>query len=283
MTLIWNNNHQKGPDSCAGQTTCSERQSSAKTRHSTSGPARFMWLQAALLILLFALPTQAQRSVRVIGCCLSGSAVSLTDIGIPLVGNFNTRWEAALLEDSEILNSLFGVHPHLFYIRERNGMNAFTDPHAYPELLAKEGTTPEECPDGTIFIGVSLIKAEYDETHGSLQSLPAVLAHEYGHVMQNHYRCPFQGKWRELHADFMAGYFIGHRERYRSQSVAEAMTTIYNKGDYNFNEPGHHGTPAQRREAFLAGYLLNKLSQVPSGVVAYKTGMNFLRSKGATP
>jgi hypothetical protein len=166
-------------------------------------------------------------------------------------------------------------------LRERIGENAFSTPSLFPNLLAAEGSNADQCPDGTIFIGVNLIEAEKRSTNGSLFSLPAVLAHEFAHTLQEHNRFPLYGKWRELHADFMAGYFIGHRERLAPQNVSQAAQGIFDKGDYEFNSPTHHGTREERASAFLAGYLLNKLSQAPSGVAAYNAGIAYIRSQGA--
>lgn len=220
---------------------------------------------------------------RFIGCCLVGDApITLSTIGTPLIGNLNTPWETELLYDAEELKRLFDVRPHLFYLRESGGPNAFYMPLNFPDLITQEGGNPQNSPDGTIFIGINLLNQEYENTNGRFFSLPSILAHEFAHTVQHRAGFTQQGKWRELHADFLAGYFIGHRERFAKQDVYQAMLTLYSKGDYDYNNPQHHGTPSERNEAFNAGYLLNKRSTSASGAEAYKAGLLYLQEKGAS-
>jgi hypothetical protein len=37
-------------------------------------------------------------------------------------------------------------------------------------------------------------------------------------------------------------------------NVSTAFRSVFEKGDYAFNEPDHHGTPAQRLAAATAGF-----------------------------
>jgi hypothetical protein len=233
-----------------------------------------MKLKFVLLALLsFAAASQSYaQSV----CCLLGSS-SLSGLGRPITGNLNTTWEKGLLEDHAALIKLFKVRPHMFYLEEEGGPNAFSTNQVFPDLLAAEGVTEKDSPDGTIFLGLKLIQMEARNTKGSLFSLPAILAHEFAHSVQFKTGCLLQGKKRELHADYIAGYFIAHRARFRKQSTAQAAKNFFAKGDYMFNDAQHHGTPEERWNAFWAGYQLNKASKAPSGVYAYNQGLLYLR------
>jgi predicted metalloprotease len=90
----------------------------------------------------------------------------------------------------------------------------------------------------------------------------AVCAHEYGHILQ--FKLGILDKLRrnhptvkrvELHADFMSGYFAGLRRKERPQFPAQVVTTTIGAlGDTLRSASDHHGTPAERRSAVVAGY-----------------------------
>jgi predicted metalloprotease len=94
-------------------------------------------------------------------------------------------------------------------------------------------------------------------------SVAFVVAHEYAHSLQAELGwvtpvgLAYPGYKIELHADCWAGvwanaaYYEGILE---SGDIEEAVQTALDLGDYYVTDPGHHGTPAQRSGAFLAGY-----------------------------
>lgn len=230
---------------------------------------------AALAIcLIFSLSLSSVRAQ--VGCTLKGHD---SIPGEPLAGNRNDNIDTALLMDGGELSRLFGVNPAIFYLRESGGPNAFATSGRFPNLLAAEGR-PFCCADGTVLIGLKLIDSEQAATGGTGLSLPAILAHEYAHIMQFKYGFPYTGKWGELHADFMAGWYIGHRGRYPIQTDAyQAAANFFFKGDYNFNSRSHHGRPEERLEAFMAGYVLNVVGNVASAPLAYRYGHAFVQAK----
>lgn len=245
--------------------------------------ARLSFHRALLILSAITLFTthaaQADRRPSFQGCCLS-AAKDLP--GTPLAGNLGHSIDQGLLEDAAELSQLLGVRPGLFYMQESGGPNACAMPVTLPNLHAQEGTDPRHYPDGTVLVGLQLIKSEWRATNGSGLSIPAILAHEYAHIAQFKYRCPARGKWRELHADYLAGWFTGHRGRFRVQSAVQAMKNFFHKGDYDFNHQGHHGTPAEREAAFRAGFELNTLHDIASGPHAYKFGLDYIKSRGAS-
>lgn len=101
-----------------------------------------------------------------------------------------------------------------------------------------------------------------DRTSGALGDMAVayVVAHEEAHNIQNELgfddgRVSTQGL--ELHADCLAGAWAANaasRGVVNTQDVEEAQVTAWLVGDYAFDDPGHHGTPAERRDAFTAGY-----------------------------
>ena len=90
--------------------------------------------------------------------------------------------------------------------------------------------------------------------------LAYVVAHEYGHNIQDELgirvtRATAMGL--ELQADCLAGVF-GNSEYYAgvldAGDVARAISLANLIGDFNFTDPGHHGTPAERVAAWKLGY-----------------------------
>ncbi|GAB4137565.1 MAG: hypothetical protein Fur0041_12280 [Bacteroidia bacterium] len=62
----------------------------------------------------------------------------------------------------------------------------------------------------------------------------------------------------ELEADALSGFYMCLYKNYpwSSTGLQGYFTSSYNTGDYNFNSPGHHGTPQQRLAASYLGFEL---------------------------
>ena len=100
------------------------------------------------------------------------------------------------------------------------------------------------------------------------------------------------GKPRELHADYLAGWHVGHLKRgegSRPANVAKApdgsdtacdevtfFAAFYRRGDTEFYSKEHHGTKKQRGEAFFAGFEC----QAKTIDGAYADGERYVRSLG---
>jgi uncharacterized protein len=129
------------------------------------------------------------------------------------------------------------------------------------------------CPaDDTIYIAEQLASDIYG---GIARGLPGegkavgefglayVVAHEYAHNVQfelgfYELQAPGDGvKAFELQADCMAGLWgnaVYRAGRYDERDVQEAISTAQALGDFDFGSAQHHGTPAERREAWLTGF-----------------------------
>ncbi len=101
-----------------------------------------------------------------------------------------------------------------------------------------------------------------DRPQGALGDMAVayVIAHEEGHEIQDELGLD-QGQYSteslELHADCLAGAWAGdahQRGVAQGSDVDTAKATAWLVGDYAFDNPGHHGTPAQREQAFSDGY-----------------------------
>jgi hypothetical protein len=56
-----------------------------------------------------------------------------------------------------------------------------------------------------------------------------------------------------LHADFLAGYYMGRRGALVRNQIKIFSSTVYDFGDYTFDHLSH-GTPGQRAAAADKGY-----------------------------
>jgi predicted metalloprotease len=90
-----------------------------------------------------------------------------------------------------------------------------------------------------------------------------VIAHEYAHNVQfelGFYQLlrPEDGvKAFELQADCMAGLWgnaVYREGLYDDQDVEQAISTAQAVGDFDFGTAQHHGTPDERRAAWLDGF-----------------------------
>lgn len=93
--------------------------------------------------------------------------------------------------------------------------------------------------------------------------LAYVVAHEYAHNVQfelgfYELQDPRDGvKAFELQADCMAGLWgnaVYRAGRYDDRDVEEAISTAQAAGDFDYGNAQHHGTPDERRTAWLAGF-----------------------------
>jgi len=173
---------------------------------------------ASVVLLLIALPAQATIKGSRGGCFANAGG---DELGTPIAGNLNNGIDEAILQDGDELSRLLRVYPAIFYLKENGRPNAFADTAIFNDLLRQEGRTSACCPDGTVFIGLALLSNEWRATYGTGLSIPAIIAHEYAHIAQFKYKFPWtEGKWPELHADFLAGWFIAHRGRFPLPSNA---------------------------------------------------------------
>jgi predicted metalloprotease len=128
------------------------------------------------------------------------------------------------------------------------------------ETVADDGAA-FYCPaDDTIYFAQRLAAQFYDAV-GDF-GVAYVVAHEYAHNVQMELgRLRTDGRTSskpfELQADCMAGLWgnsaLGDGS-FREADVEEAIRTAYAVGDFDYGDPNHHGTPDERRGAWLTGF-----------------------------
>lgn len=212
--------------------------------------------------------------------CLSGSSASTESRDMEVF--VRTGWQTldtSLYWDIGELNKQFGVAVPVYFIKSADGeKNAFFTGQKFPELIRADGGDPSQIVTGSVFITSGLLKNEF---RSGGYAIPAILGHEFAHAMQHANRFSYAGKWQELHADYLAGWFTAHRQRVLPQDANQALKSFFDKGDYDFFDEGHHGTPQERAAAFYEGYMLNMRFGVGLGGLAYNHGLNYVRALGA--
>ena len=172
----------------------------------------------------------------------------------------NRALDRALIAELKTMLRVFPVNPGFQYFDDGHAPNAF----AWSQTLIKNTS-------GTIFFGINLVREELRHSYGGA-AIAGIAAHEAAHIYQ------FFSNYRglrdhgsavrmELHADLLAGYYFAASGR-TERSLRVFADSLFEKGDYHFNSPGHHGTPKQRVNAMMYGYRLAEQGQSLSNAAA---------------
>jgi uncharacterized protein len=99
----------------------------------------------------------------------------------------------------------------------------------------------------------------FGRTYGDF-AVAYIVAHEYGHQIQDElglFQRGISTMPLELQADCYAGAWAhdaAQEDRVDDGDVQEALDAALAVGDFDTANPGHHGTPEQRREAWTTGF-----------------------------
>lgn len=180
-----------------------------------------------LLLLLYLLTTglAAQCSTLYEGLPGKTSSTGLADLDAQLA--LYMQWA----------NTCFGLHADWWIYEDAKNVNAYA----------------QNSSSGTIWLEKSLLLQEYKDAGGD--AIAGIIGHEMAHVAQNKRSCGLTGKDRELHADFLAGYFLGQTAYFPKVRMDGFAVSLMSKGDTLYFSPFHHGTPRQRFEAMMTGYM----------------------------
>jgi len=198
-------------------------------------------------------------------CSMNGGALTSTQL---LSSSGDRRLDNALIAELRNVMNVMPVNPGFKFIRDPEP-NAF----AMPDTIVN-GTR------GTVLLGLNLIRQEMAEAEYGGVSVAGISAHECGHIFQyfSDYGKELAGSNSmhiELHADYLAGFYMGRRRSFSADRVAVFARSIHSKGDYSYNDKDHHGTPDQREDAMMAGYAA--AAQGLGFEPAAKRGASFVR------
>lgn len=182
-------------------------------------------------LLLFVVYSSAQCSLRV----NSNGVYSQT-----LQSTGNTQLDNLVWNEESKLESTFGINASVNICSGTNG-------------LAMPYCKHSGC-NGTIELGKSLLAFEYKQPSGNYIVM-AIMAHEFAHLVQ--FQHP-EIRWtssaqQELHADFLAGWYIGqYIKKYsygsseRSNIPSAVMLGFGQLGDEEYWSMNHHGNKFAR-------------------------------------
>ncbi len=158
----------------------------------------------------------------------------------------NTQLDNFLNREVNVLRTFYGINPSVYY---------YQDEAAAPNAQAIPRVEDYSHPSGTVILGLNMVTSEFRlSTSGT--TIPFILAHEFAHIVDFNKGAisGYETRISELFADFNAGCFLYYRSFLTYTDIQAALRSFYNKGDYEFNNPDHHGTPEERLNAVLAGY-----------------------------
>ncbi len=172
-----------------------------------------------------------------------------------------------LNNERKYLETIFAVKVKLQILDDTSEPNAYA---------TSESSNPLSF-DGTVYLGYKLLTQEFSELNGHA-AVNGIMAHEYAHILQEKLSCNLEGAQRELHADFLAGYFMAKRGVYTSEEIAQFGYSMFRKGDEHVWDESHHGTPKQRLTSLTTGYLAAASINTPKD--AYYSGIELFNEDG---
>lgn len=143
---------------------------------------------------------------------------------------------------------------------ERPGF-AFYDDSSSPNAYATSDTRVHGT-WGTILFGRSMFRSLIRENRDDGIVVIATIAHEMSHIVQFHHNLHprlMAGqrtvKRVELHADYLAGFYLGTRKRDDPSITLLASGALFrNLGDDDVQDREHHGTPSERIASAERGF-----------------------------
>ena len=144
------------------------------------------------------------------------------------------------------LSRLFRVNPRFYFYDDGRELNAFATNEVFDPTYEH----------GTVFMGKNFMNHMLTASPYGDILLMAVCAHEFGHIVQFYtsdlhprlMRMHQTVKYVELHADFLAGYYVGRRSAgYEEEQLRHLGEGWEASGDTAFNDPQHHGTRCRAR------------------------------------
>ncbi len=194
----------------------------------------------ALLFLLLIL-----CSIKLKSQCFINKKIS---IGKPLNTTSVTKLDNFLITESVKLKEIFKIEVILYAYEDMDKPNAYASPIC-------EGLN---C-DGSVQIGKTLLLKEIVNSNGYI-SVTGIMAHEYAHIVQFQQKSLLEGKFSELQADYLAGWYLGKAKNIDDKDLQTFAKSLYEKGDFDFYSIQHHGTPKERAEAMISGFQNSSLS-----------------------
>jgi hypothetical protein len=200
---------------------------------------------SSLMLLLVATRVPAQFGNQ--GCALLGGTpdgmrLAVTTCQFPGFQNC-AALDAAFMEKYARLVNLLGVRPSLLVFDDTGAENAFATPNSLIPGPAQ----------GSVVFGINLMNHELQRNPTNF-TIPGIMAHEFGHIVQFTRGISLPTMLAELQADYIAGWCLRQVDpAWSNLAIRQGMEEFYRLGDYQFNNPTHHGTPDERTKALSGG------------------------------
>jgi hypothetical protein len=185
------------------------------------------------------------------GCILTDDEAKqflATDTGL-VEHSGDREFDYALAQTLSQISHELGVLPGFAYFDDSKSPNAYATDRV---LMGKR--------DGTVLFGQQYLKKKRAFPEHPDVAVTATCAHEFGHILQ--FKLGLEPvllagqatvKRRELHADYLAGYYAGtvklNNPRYPAVVFADSR-----EGGLNDNRRDHHGTSKERADAIVRGF-----------------------------
>jgi hypothetical protein len=183
-------------------------------------------------------------------------------------------FDEALGKELVALSREFDETPGFGFYDDSAGHNALAS-----DVTRVEGTS------GTIAFGSGLLQGLLTKSDGDI-AIVAVCAHEFGHIHQYQFevdrelgRDNLPGFATELHADFLAGWYLSRFLERRPSTSLQTVGDHWNSdemGSTDFSDPGTHGTSRQRVDAIEAGFYFEQESGLDVAEASHN-GILYLR------
>jgi hypothetical protein len=187
-------------------------------------------------------PTPSQARSSFVGCYTSANTFDFGTLGCGRVTTFGSRAEDSVFQSEIAYQTAFwsGVPATVF---------------AFDECSRDQRNAYAVYADRSIRFGLWLYR-ELIQRHPDGLPVSGVIAHEFAHQLQNQsgWLTPGIAKPNELEADAFSGYFMGLAKQFAWSFIDSYFQSVFASGDYNFNNPGHHGTPNERLAAARLGF-----------------------------
>ena len=189
------------------------------------------------LLLCLAHAGPAEEQAPLCRCVLPAKPLDLKtrkDTGLP-------ELDKRLKTESEFLAKQFGVEPMVV-------------------ILADGAPRPVLAAPGAIALRADWLKLRWQSGESRAATVAFALAHQWAHVLQEKRGLKLTGIPRELHADLLAGWFLGRRNFATLGSGPDLdpafAAALFAAEDGFANERFEHGRPGDRAYAVATGFNL---------------------------
>jgi hypothetical protein len=162
----------------------------------------------------------------------------------------NVELDKFIKTEQAILRRTFKVKPLLRLMRLKG----------QPDVYAARSRNKTGRP-GYVVFGLELLREQLWDYRQKEAAVAAMMAHAHAHILQFRMECELRGEARELHADFMTGYYLGRRKYLTDAKQARRFAKdFFEFGHAEFRDVARHGANADRIDALIAGFESRELA-----------------------